>query len=111
MLNHAGKHRALRQVQLPHVFAEVGLRRLAKAVDGKASLLPQRNFVGIELKDLLLVEAVFQLESDGNLDDLALQPLLRCQEEAARELHGERGTTLPPPARRRSSRRAPSKRK
>ena len=53
MLDHSRKQRALRQVQLPHVFAEVGLRRLAEAVDGKASLLPQRNFVGVDLEDLL----------------------------------------------------------
>ena len=90
--------RTLRQVQLLHVFAEVGLRCLAKAVDGKASLLPQWDLVGIELKDLLLVEAVLQLEGDGNLDDLALQALLRRQEEAAGELHGQGRSTLPPPA-------------
>ena len=98
VLDHAGEHRALRQVQILHVFAEISLRRLAKAVDGEASLLPQRDLVGIDLKDLLLVEAILQLESDGNFDDLALQPLLRCQEEAARQLHGERGSALPPPA-------------
>ncbi len=67
-----GEHRALRQVKLPHVFAEIRLRRLSKAIDGKASLLPQRNVVRIERKDLLLVESVLQLKRDGDFDDLAL---------------------------------------
>ena len=44
MLDHAREHGALGQVQLFHVFAEVGLRRLPKPVDGEAPLLPERNF-------------------------------------------------------------------
>src|SRR6202021_1588173 len=96
MLDHSRKHRALRQVQLLQVFAEVGLRRLAETVNGKASLLPQGNFVGVELKNLLLVKAVLQLKSDGDLYDFPLQTLLGGEEEAARQLHGERGPTLPP---------------
>ena len=98
MLDHSRQHGALGEIQLLHVFAEIGLRRLAKAVDGKASLLPQGDLIGIDLEDLLLVKAVLQLKGDGDLDDLALQLLLGRKEKAARELHGKRGTALPPPA-------------
>src|ERR1700733_6370455 len=98
-LDHPSQERALGKVQLPHVFAKVGLRGLPEAVDGEASLLSQRNLVGIDLEDLLLVEAILQLEGDGNLDDLALDSLLRGQEEAACQLHSKGRPSLSPAAR------------
>src|ERR1700679_267343 len=97
-LDHPGQERALGEVQLPHVFAKVGLRRLAEAVDGKAPLLSQRNLVRIDLEDLLLVEAILQLEGDGNLDDLPPESLVLRQKEAAWKLHREGRPALRPAA-------------
>ena len=93
-LNHAGQQRALGQVELAHILAEVGLRGLAKSVDGKAAALAQVDLVGIHLEDLLLGEAVFELEGDDDLDHLALDAPLRRKEEAARQLHGQRRAAL-----------------
>src|ERR1700749_1985650 len=98
-LDHPGQTRALGEVQLPHVFAKVSLCGLAEAVDGKAPLLSQRNLVGIDLEDLLLVKAILQLEGDGNLDDLAFESLLRRQKEAACKLNREGRPALRPAAR------------
>ena len=58
---------------LLHVLAEVGLRGLAEAIDGEAAALAEIDLVGVHLEDLLLVEAVFELEGDDDLDDLALE--------------------------------------
>ena len=49
-----GQQRALRKVELAHILAEVGLRRLAESVDGKAAALPEIDLVGVHLEDLLL---------------------------------------------------------
>ena len=93
-LNHARQQRAFGQIELAHILAEVGLRRLAEAVDGKAAALAQVDLVGVHLEDLLLGEAVFKLEGDDDLDELALDALLRREKEAARQLHGQRGAAL-----------------
>src|SRR5579871_5910039 len=93
-LDHAGEQRAFGQVELLDVFAEVSLRGFAKPVDGKAAALSEVDLVGVELEDLLLGKAVFELESDDDLDDLALDALFRGKEESARQLHGERRSAL-----------------
>ncbi len=93
-LNDAGQQRALGQIELAHILAEVGLRGLAESVDGKAAALAQVDLVGVHLEDLLLVEAVFELERDDDLDHLALDALLGREKEAARQLHGQRGAAL-----------------
>ena len=91
LLDHPGQQRAFCEVELADVLAEVGLGGLAEAVDAERSLLAKRDLVGIHREDLLLGVAVLKLEGDGDLDELALEALLRRKEEAARELHGERG--------------------
>ena len=58
-----------------HILAEVGLRCFAEAVDRKTAALPEGDLVGIHLEDLLLGEAVLELEGDDDLDELALD---RC---------------------------------
>ncbi len=88
-LNQPGQHRRLGQREILDVLAEISPRRLAKAADGERTALSQVNLVGVELKDLLLGELLFQLKGNQNLDQLALDPLLGRQEEAARELHGD----------------------
>jgi hypothetical protein len=87
VLDHARQQGALRQVQLADIFPEVGLGGLAETIDGKTSLLPQWNLVGVELKDLLLGKTAFQLKRDGDFNDFALEPFFRGQEKSARQLH------------------------
>ena len=67
-LNHAGQQRALGQIELAHILAEVGLRGLAKSVDREAAALAEVDLVGVHLEDLLLGEAVLELEGDEDLD-------------------------------------------
>jgi hypothetical protein len=45
-------------------------------------------------KICFLVKRCFELEGDDDLDELALDALFRREEEAARQLHGERGAAL-----------------
>ena len=52
-------------------FAEEGLGGLAKAVDGVAAALAKIDFVRIHLEDLLLIEAMFELEGDHDLAKFA----------------------------------------
>ena len=93
-LNDAGEQRAFRQVELANIFAEVGLGGFAEAIDGEAAALAEGDLVGVHLEDLLLGEAMLELEGDDDFDDLALDALFRGEEEAARQLHGEGGSAL-----------------
>ena len=86
--------RALGKVELPHIFAEVGLRRFAESIDRKAAPLPEVDLVRIHLEDLLFAEAMFELKRDDDLVQLALDPSLRRQKESARQLHGQRRPAL-----------------
>ena len=79
---------------MAHVLAEVGLRGLAESVDGKAAALAQVDLVGVHLEDLLFIEAMFELESDDDLDELPFEALLRREKEVLRQLHGQRRAAL-----------------
>ena len=89
-LKDAGQEGALGQIELVYVLAEVCLRGLAESVNGEAAALAQVHLVGVHLKDLLFREAVFELKGDDDLDDLALEALLRREKEVFRQLHGKR---------------------
>src|SRR5580658_21699 len=91
-LDQAGKQRALREIELANILAEEGLRRLAKAVDGKTSPLPQRNLVGVHRKDLLLAETMLQLEGKHDLRQLVADGAGVLKKKQFRQLHGERGS-------------------
>ncbi len=90
-LDDAGQECALGQVELAHVLAEVDLRCLAEAVDGEAAALAQRNLVGVHLEDLLLVEAVFELEGNDDLRDLVPNGACVGDDEQLGQLHGQGG--------------------
>ena len=90
-LDGAGEECALGEVELLKVFAEEGLSGLAEAVDGVAAALAEVDLVGVHLEDLLLVEAIFELEGDEDLDELALDAFFGREEEILRELLGEGG--------------------
>jgi hypothetical protein len=82
-LDHPGEECAFRQVKLAHVFAKVGLRGLAESVDGETAALAKVDLVGVELEELLLVEAVLQLESNDDLDDFPFDAFLGSEKESA----------------------------
>ncbi len=95
-LDHASEEGCLGGVDLFEVFVEECLRRLAEAVDVVAAAVAQIDLVGVHLEDLLLGEAGLELEGDEDLDELALDAALGREEDAARELHGERGAAARP---------------
>ena len=82
---------ALGEVELLEVFAEEGLGGLAEAVDGVAAALAEVDLVGVHLEDLLFVEAIFELEGDEDLDELALDAFFWREEEVFCELLSEGG--------------------
>jgi len=94
-LGQPGEHRGLGEAELLERFTEVDLRRGGKAVRA----LPQINLVHVQLEDLVLRQAVLDLEGEHRLVQLARQGLLRGQEEVARHLHGDRARALAAPAR------------
>ena len=83
-LDHAGEQRALRQIKLANIFAEVGLRGLAKPVNGEAAALAQVDGVGVHLKNFLLGKTVLQLQGDDNLNKFALPVFFRREEKQLR---------------------------
>ena len=91
-LNHTRQHRALGQVELPNIFAEVRLCRLTKSVDGKAAPLPEVDLVRVHLEDLLLGEAVLELKRHSDLLDLVLDRPVVGEEQHLCQLHGQRGS-------------------
>ncbi len=93
-LDDACQQRALRQVELAHILAKVGLRSLAEAINRKAAALAKVDLVGIHLKNLFLAEAMFELKGDHNLDQLALDAPLRREKESPRQLHRQRRAAL-----------------
>ena len=71
-LDDARQHGALGQIELADILAEVGLRSLAEAIDREAAALAQVDLVCVHLEDLLLGEAMFELEGDEDLVSLRL---------------------------------------
>ena len=71
------------------VFVEIGLRCLGKAADGERPALAQIHPIGIELEDLLLAELLLHLQRNQHFRQLALDRLLRSQEEGPGKLHGD----------------------
>ena len=65
------------------------MRGLAESVNGERAALAHVHLVGVHLEDALLGELLLQLDGDQHLRELALDGLLRGEEEAARELHGD----------------------
>ena len=93
-LDGAGEQSALCGGELAEVFAEEGLGGLTEAVHGEGAALAEVDLVGVHLEDLLLGEAMLELEGDEDLGELAFDVAGGGEEEAARELHGDGGATL-----------------
>jgi hypothetical protein len=94
-LRQASEHRSLGERELVERLAVIGLRGCGEAV----SALPEVDLVHVQLEDLLLGQAVLDLEGEQRLVELAREGLLRREEEVARHLHGDGARSLPPPAR------------
>ena len=90
----AGKHRDLAKRQLVERLAEVRLRGRAETIGALAKV----NLVDVELEDLLLVQAVLDLEGEERLVQLAGERLLRGKKEITRHLHGDGARALAPAA-------------
>src|SRR6202012_2071983 len=93
-LDDAGEQSALIEIELADILAEEGLGGLAKAIDGEAAALAEGDLVGVHLEDLLLGEAVFQLEGDDDLQEFAAEGLLGGEEDLLGELHLEGRATF-----------------
>jgi hypothetical protein len=91
ILDEAGDERALFQIELMQVFAEVRLGGFAKAVDGVGTALADIDLVGVHGEDLLLVEVRLELEGDHHLGDFARDGFLGGEEEVFGELLGDGG--------------------
>src|SRR5690348_4559328 len=87
--NNSGEERSLRQGNVADVFIEIGKRAFGKAVNGEAAAIAEVNLVGVELENLLLIEAMLEFDGDDGLGQLTAPSAFGGKEEAARELHGE----------------------
>ena len=76
-LNDAGDQRCFGQRDRLQVLVEVSACCLGEADDRERAALSEVHLIGIELKNLLLAEFLFQLEGDEHFGDLALHRLLR----------------------------------
>src|SRR5271157_1592114 len=89
-LDDAGQESALGQIELAYVLAKVDLGCLAETVDGEAAALAHRDLVGVHLEDLLLVEAMFELEGNDDLGDFVSNRACVGDDEQLRQLHRQR---------------------
>ena len=90
-LDGAGEQGALGGVEVAEVLAEEGLGGLAEAVDGEGATLAEVDLVGVHLENLLLGEAIFELEGDHDFAEFARVLFLGREKETACELLGEGG--------------------
>ena len=93
-LDQPGELRRLGQIDLAEILAEVDLRRLPEAADIERPAPAEIDLVGVVLEDLLLGEALLQLQRDDHLGELARPALALVEPEHARELHAERRRAL-----------------
>ena len=87
--NDPGEVRAFRQRQLPQILSEVSDTGLGKSAYAKTPAVAQINFVGIQLEDLLLVEALLQLDGNHGFGQFPPPIALRREKERPRHLHGD----------------------
>src|SRR6266446_5158976 len=86
--------RAFRQPQLAQILSEVGDAGFREATYAKAPAVAQVNFVGVQLEDLLLVEALLKLDGNHGFGQLPAPIALGREEEGARHLHGDGARAL-----------------
>lgn len=89
-LRQACDQRGLSGVELPDVLAEVEPRRLLHAVPA----VTEEDLVDVEGHDLLLGQRLLEPAREDDLLDLALERLLRREQERLDHLLGDRGGAL-----------------
>ncbi len=87
--NDAGKVSTLGERQLPQIFSEVGHAGFGKSANAKTSAVAQVDFIGVQLEDLLLVEALLEFDGNHGFGQLAAPGTIGREEEGARHLHGD----------------------
>src|SRR5438046_8095414 len=85
-----GKHRAFGNRQVLERLAEIDLRRGGKA----GGALAKEDLVDVELEDLVLAKAGFDLPGEECLPQLARNRLLARQEKIPGDLHRDRSGAL-----------------
>src|SRR5580704_5923299 len=80
--------------KLAEIFSEVGDAGFGESADTETAAIAEVNLVGMELEDLLLVEALLQLHSDHQLGELAAPGALVAEDERARDLHRDGARAL-----------------
>src|SRR2546421_9686 len=78
---------AFRQPQLSQILSEVGHAGFRESANAKAPAVAQVNFVGVQLEDLLLVEALLELDRNHGFGELPPPVAIGRQKERARHLH------------------------
>ena len=86
LLDDAGEHRDLGEIQLVHRLAVVGVGRRLDAV----GVLAERHDVHVELENLVLVELLLYLQRQEHLLELADELLLVAERYDLRQLHRKR---------------------
>ena len=89
-----GEKRGFRQGHFAEILVEVRQRSLAKSVNREAAAVPEIDFIGVELENLLLVEAVLEFQRYDRFGNLAPPGPVRAEKEAARHLHRDRAAAL-----------------
>ena len=90
----AGEVGVFGERKLAQIFAEVGDAGFGKAANAEAAAIAEVNLVGVELKNLLFVEALLELHRDHQLGEFAAPGALVGEEKRARDLHRDRAGAL-----------------
>ena len=78
---------AFRQPQLSQILSEVGHAGFRESANAKAPAVAQVHFVGVQLENLLLVEALLELDRNHGFGELPPPVAIGRQKERARHLH------------------------
>src|SRR5258706_15556821 len=82
-LGQAGEQGAFREAQLVERLVEINLRGGAETIGA----LPEVDLIDVQLENLLLAEAVLDLEGEQRFVELAVERFFRGEKEVARHLH------------------------
>ncbi len=104
-VDNAGQERRFRERKFADILIEVGERGFAESVNRKAAAIPQVDLVGVQLKNLLLREAMLQFQRHHGLGNLAPSVRSEMKKNFARPAwtscwrpeHALRGASPPTP--------------
>src|ERR1700676_929180 len=85
----SGEKGAFGELELEQVLSEERNAGFGKAEDAKTAAIAEINFVGVELENFLLGEALFEIHANHGFGEVAPPGALIREEESARDLHGD----------------------